>query len=275
MVADDREELVRAAAAAVLARLRSGRSRTVTASVGVSGRHVHLTAGDLATLLGPAARLTVAQPLVQPGQFAAAEAVAVIGPGGVLPAVRVVGPVRGKAVAELAAADVFALGFSTDVAAGKRFAVNLAGPAGVVRLAEGGVISRRHLHAAPEEAAALGLGDGIIVRAALGVAGRRVIFDDVLVRVGDGMKLELHIDRDEANACGAKTGDEAVIFLNDEGDIRRLPAGEGRHGARTLVTEADILRARKERRVPAVAGALLTPYARDALRKYFPELAGE
>ncbi len=272
MAADDRDEVVRVATAAVLARLRAGAAPSFRVPVGVSGRHVHLAAGDLATLFGAGRSLTVARELGQPGQFAAAETVTVIGPKGTLSAVRVVGPVRPKTAAELAASDLAALGMSADINAGEPFAVVLAGPEGVVRLPETGVISRRHLHATPADARRLGLADGAVVAARLGVPGRVATFGDVLVRVAEAAALELHIDRDEANACGARTGDEAEIIFGDAFASRPAPAHRGK---RTLVTEADVITAHRRGLTPDIGGVLLTPSARDALRKYFPALAGD
>jgi len=271
MAADDQEALVRAATEAVLAKLGAGRTSAFNAPVGVSGPHAHLAPGDLATLFGPGASLTAARPLLQPGQFAAEETVSVVGPRSSLPGVRVVGPTRRKTVVELPAGDLERLGSSLDVRAGEPFAVVLAGPAGVVRLPEGGVVARRHLHATPADAEKYGLADGAVVSASMGAPCRRVTFGDVLVRVGESAALELHVDRDEGNACGARTGDAAEIIAG--ASLRRGPSPSvpGR-AKRPLVTEADVVDAYRKGLTPEVSGAILTPYARDALRKYFPEL---
>ena len=267
--ADVPDDVVRAATAAVLARLRAAPAASFRVRVGVSGRHVHLAVGDLATLFGAGYKLTVARTLCQPGQFAAAEAVTVIGPGGSLGGVRVVGPARSQTAVELSAGDCAALGLDAGVGAGKPFPVVLAGPAGVLRLPEAGVISRRHLHATPADAARFGLADGASVAARLGVAGRTVAFGDVWVRVAETAALELHIDRDEANACGARTGDEAEIIV---GDGPAVSVGAPVRRTKVLITEADVVRAYKRGVAPDIHGAVVTPSARDALRKYFPEI---
>jgi putative phosphotransacetylase len=272
LAADDQEALVRAATSAVLARLRGGAARTLEAPVGVSGRHVHVTAGDLATLFGPAAELSVREYLVQPGQFSAEEAVTVVGSRSSIPRVRVVGPARGETVVELLTSDLETLGLAGDVRAGERFPVVLAGPAGVVRLPRGGVVARRHLHASLADAERHGLVDGASVSAAAGVPLRRVVFNDVLVRVGENAALELHLDRDEASACGARTGDAATIMAGNPGAFGFSRNKAPRGTERTLVTEADVLDARREGKRPSISGAILTPYAWDAVRKYFPEL---
>lgn len=241
--------------------------------VGVSTRHIHLTAGDLSTLFGAGAALTVARWLRQPGQYAAAERVAVIGPAGSLTGVRVVGPTRSTTVCELAASDVLALGLSPG-GAGETFPVTVAGTAGVVHLPTGGVIARRHLHISTAEAAAAGLRDGQVVAARLGRPGRELVLENVLVRAAPTMALELHIDADEANACGARTGDVAEILLAGAAEARR-ESGARRRRRRPLITEADVIAAHRRGTKPVLSDAILTPWAKEALRKYFPDLAEE
>jgi putative phosphotransacetylase len=270
MAADDKEAVVRAVTAAVMAKLGAGGSRTFEAPVGVSGPHIHLTPGDVATLFGAGARLSVMRPLVQCGQFAANEAVTIVGPASSLSGVRVVGPTRASTVAELLAGDLVRLGLDPDVRAGEPFAVTVAGPAGVVHLPAGGVVARRHLHVPAAAGGELGVADGTGVSARMGAPGRRVTFHDVLVRVSPEAGLELHVDREEANACGVRTGDAAEILIG-----AAVPAASGmpaRAAGRPLVTEEDVVRAHAEGREPRLAGAILTPYARDAVRKLVPEL---
>jgi propanediol utilization protein len=43
--------------------------------------------------------------------------------------------------------------------------------------------------------------------------GRDLIFGDVTVRVAPEFELELHLDTDEANAAGLKSGDMAELQL--------------------------------------------------------------
>lgn len=271
MAADDREVEVRAATQARETTRPPEETVVCEAPVGVSGPHLHLTPGDLATLFGAGASLTEARALRQPGQFAARETVAVVGPAGSLAGVRIVGPTRDRTVVELTAGNVVSLGVAGgDIRAGETFPIVLAGPAGVVRVPEGGVVARRHLHLPPAEAAAFGWNDGFSVRARLGVAGRTVVFEEVWVRVAETAAFELHLDRDEANACGARTGDRAAILGARVG----LSAGRGGvpNGGRPLLTEGDVVAAHRHGTKPVVEGAILTPYAREALRKYFPEL---
>ena len=57
-----------------------------------------------------------------------------------------------------------------------------------------------------QEAAAYGLKSGDIVGVRKSGV-RAAVFGNVLVRAGDAHALEVHLDTDEANAAGIKTGD--------------------------------------------------------------------
>jgi putative phosphotransacetylase len=53
---------------------------------------------------------------------------------------------------------------------------------------------------------------GEVVRVRCGTGGgRSTVFEDVVVRVSDKYSLEFHVDTDEANAAGIKTGDVVHI----------------------------------------------------------------
>ena len=114
--------------------------------------------------------------------------------------------------------------------------------------------------------------DGDTVSAQLGLPSRRATLANVLVRVAPAAALELHVDQDEANGCGARTGDVATIIAGDAADVPAAVGAPAR-GKRRLVTEAEVVAAHRRGGKPDVAGALLTPFARDALRRFFPELA--
>jgi putative phosphotransacetylase len=63
----------------------------------------------------------------------------------------------------------------------------------------------------PEEGAAFGLKDRDIVSVKLD-GDRGLIFDNVLVRVHQEFKLDMHLDVEEGNAAGAKNGQLATIL---------------------------------------------------------------
>ncbi|MDT8899685.1 phosphate propanoyltransferase [Anaeroselena agilis] len=178
--------------------------------VGVSKRHVHLSANDAAVLFGAGRALTKVKDLKQTGEFAAAETVTLVGPRGVIPGVRVLGPLRRVSQVELSRTDSFLLGIVPPVRDSGQLAgsagVALVGPAGTLTMKEGVIVAARHIHMSVEDAAAYGVADGD--RVSLEVPGQRsVCFRNVLVRSGAGFRLEFHVDTDEANAAGLKNGD--------------------------------------------------------------------
>lgn len=182
--------------------------------VAVSARHVHLSAEALAALFGPGARLTPLRPLRQPGNFAAAEQVAVIGPKGRIDHVRVLGPLRRRTQIELSRTDTFVIGLdapvrdSGDLEGTPR--VMLEGPAGRIET-DGLIIAARHIHTNADDAARLGLADGDRVEVRVGDGDRALLFAHVLVRVGRDSFTEMHIDTDEANAAGIRAEGEGAL----------------------------------------------------------------
>jgi len=61
------------------------------------------------------------------------------------------------------------------------------------------------VHMSPEDAAFYGVKDRELM--ALKVYGDcPLTFEDVLCRVAKGLRLEVHIDTDEGNACGLEDG---------------------------------------------------------------------
>jgi acetate kinase len=174
--------------------------------IAVSARHVHLSLTTIEQLFGKGHRLRVAHGLSQPGQYAAIETVTLRGPRGALGHVRVVGPPRDRDQVELSRSDELALGIDAPLRTSGDLAssagIILQGPAGTAALDEGVVRPRRHIHMNPEDAARLGVQDGDLVEVAVDSDGRDLTFADIVVRVSQKYRLELHLDTDEANACG-------------------------------------------------------------------------
>lgn len=193
---------------AVLSHLAAMGTKFVPA--GVSARHVHLSREDLDRLFGPGYALHPCKALSQPGQFAAAEKVAVAGPRGELANVRVLGPVRGKTQVELTFSEAKKLGVPGQVRMSGDVdgtpGCTLKGPAGQLAIPQGVIVPARHLHLSPQQAACFGLKDGQAV--SLRMSGQRGgMLDQVICRVGEGHDLEVHLDTDEANALCVTDGD--------------------------------------------------------------------
>ncbi|MEK7234589.1 MAG: phosphate propanoyltransferase [Elusimicrobiota bacterium] len=183
---------------------------------GVSVKHCHLTREHFRILFGSGAEPKRIKDIKQPGFFAAEEMIDVQGPTGVLKKIRLVAPYRDRTQIEIAVSDAMAVGFkppvreSGDVAGSA--GATLLGPVGQIEIKEGVIIARRHLHFSPDEARKLGVASGEVVRVRAGAGGgRAVVFEDVVVRISDKYSLEFHVDTDEANAAGIKTGDVVHI----------------------------------------------------------------
>ena len=184
--------------------------------VGVSNRHCHLTEEHFKILFGRGAAPKKIKNIKQPGFYAAEEVIDVKGPKGTLRKIRLVAPYRFHTQIELAVTDALILGLNAPVresgdVKGSLGAL-LIGPAGQVEIKEGVIVAQRHLHFSPDEARKLGIASGEVVRIRAGAGGgRATVFEDVVVRVSDKYSLEFHVDTDEANAAGIKTGDVVHI----------------------------------------------------------------
>jgi len=119
---------------------------------------------------------------------------------------RILGPMRPQSQVELAFTDAIMLGFqdipvrlSGDIA-GTPGAV-IVGPKGVVEMKEGLIRAAIHVHMGPGDAAHYGVAKGDRMKLRIG-GDAGVTFNNVHVRIDANSKLNVHMDTDEANACG-------------------------------------------------------------------------
>lgn len=178
-----------------------------------SGRHVHVTKEQAMTLFGHG--LTPKRPLSQPGQYLANERLTVRGPKGEFQNVAVLGPERPEAQVEISLSDGRVLGIQPPIRPSGKVENSpgavLIGPEGQVILERGVIAAQRHIHMTPEDAARFGVKDKQMV--SLQTYGKRGLrFDEVLVRVSDQYATYVHLDYDEANACGFCPGDLGRIL---------------------------------------------------------------
>ncbi|MCM2997454.1 phosphate propanoyltransferase [Paenibacillus cellulositrophicus] len=183
--------------------------------VGVSARHIHLTQEHIEALFGQGYQLTEFKPLSQPGQFAANETVAVIGPKGQFDKVRILGPARSASQLEISRTDSFAIGVKAPVRESGNIegtpGIKVKGPQGEIELEQGVIVAARHIHFHTSDAQSWGIADKQQLKVRIG-GERGLVFENVIARVSDSFALDMHIDTDEANAAGAKTGDTAEII---------------------------------------------------------------
>ena len=175
--------------------------------VETSARHIHLSREAVEVLFGKGYELTKKKDLSQPGQFACAEKLEVVGPKGKLKA-SILGPERGASQVELSLTDARAIGVSAPI----RESGDIAGTPGCklvnpengaeYELTEGVIAAKRHIHLTPEAAEKIGVKDKQIVSVKVD-SERTTIYGDVVIRVSDKFAPAMHIDTDEANASCA------------------------------------------------------------------------
>ena len=83
--------------------------------------------------------------------------------------------------------------------------------AGSIDLKQGVIRAERHVHMGPSDAGFYGVKDKD--RMSLRVnSACRTVFEDLLVRVGEGIKLEVHLDTDEGNAADLENARCVELF---------------------------------------------------------------
>ncbi len=177
--------------------------------VEASGRHVHLSRKELDALFGTGYELTKVKDLSQPGQYASKERLTVVGPKGAFHNVVILGPVRKESQVEISLTDCLQLGVKAPI----RESGDIEGTPGIVlvngdksvSLDKGLIVAKRHVHMTPEDAEKIGVKNHDIVKVKVEGA-RPLIFDDVVIRVSPKFATYMHIDYDEANACGFSKG---------------------------------------------------------------------
>lgn len=182
--------------------------------VEASGRHVHLSQGDVERLFGTGYQLTKVKDLSQPGQYACKERVTITGLKGSIENVIVLGPTRPETQVEVSLTDALALGVKPPVKQSGNLEgtleIKIETPKASIHLNKGLMAAQRHIHVAAKDAEKLSVSDNEIVKVKV-FGDRPLIFDDVLVRVSEKFNTNMHIDYDEANACGFKNGTFARI----------------------------------------------------------------
>lgn len=184
--------------------------------VNVSARHAHVSQADLEVLFGAGAKLTKLKDLYQDGEFASEQTVNIIGPRNrMIPDVRILGPCRAFTQVELSYTDGIYMGLKLPLRISgdhkDTIGCTLVGPAGALTLKAGVIRAERHVHMHPDDAAYYGVKDGDYMKLKIdGPCG--IILDRVRVRMSPKVKLEVHIDTDEGNACNLPTATNVELI---------------------------------------------------------------
>lgn len=182
--------------------------------LGVSNRHIHLKKEDYKILFGDEP-INKVKDLRQPGQFASDKFVTLKNGDRQIKHVRVLGPIRNYTQIEISRTDAYTLKLNPPIRTSGNLEgsspITVIGPKGKLDLKEGCILANRHIHISPEEIKKYHL-EGV-KKVKVKIDGEKGgILNNVYLKIIDPSLLEMHIDTDEGNAFGVKTGDELEII---------------------------------------------------------------
>ena len=182
--------------------------------LGVSMRHVHLDEEDYKKLFGDEPFNKV-KDLRQPGQFASDKFVTIENAQRKIEHVRVLGPIRNYTQVEISRTDSYFLKLDPPIRTYGDLKgsspITISSPKASVHLDEGCILANRHIHISPEEVKKYHLEN--VQKVKVKVTGEKGgILDNVHLKVLEPSLLEMHLDSDDGNAFGLKTGDELEII---------------------------------------------------------------
>lgn len=188
-------------------------------AIEISAHHCHISRPDLDLIYGPGHKLTPIKPLSQTGQFAAKETVDVKAGGRILKNLRILGPERESTQVEISLTEGYFLKVKPPIKEcacphkpGGGVLAEIIGPKGKISR-RALIAAQRHFHTDPQTAKKLKLKDKQMV--SLKTPGpRSVIFSNVLVRIDPSFRPRIHLDTDEANAAGLKTGAKGELIID-------------------------------------------------------------
>ena len=226
-----------------------------------SARHVHLTKEAVEKLFGPGAVLTKKRALSQPGEFLSEQRVKLVTTAGEIDLVAVLGPVRKAVQVEISSTDACTLGINAPIRLSGDLTgaadVAIVGPAGVCGAPGSAIVARAHVHMTPADARCFGVSDGNALCVRVGSA-RPVTFENVLARVSEKFALAMHIDFDEANACGLQAGDMGQLVGQCAVNNTQCAMIDEK-----LITEEKAKSMSSQGRLVLRKGTIITPAARD------------
>ena len=122
----------------------------------------------------------------------------------IISVVRILGPCRTYSQVELAFTDGISLGIDLPVRKSSDHrdtpGIYLQGPAGILELKAGVIRAERHVHVGDRDCEFYGIKNGDRVDLRIH-SDCPTVLENLLVRHGPRIKLEVHLDTDEGNAC--------------------------------------------------------------------------
>jgi propanediol utilization protein pduL len=173
--------------------------------VGVSNRHIHLCKHDADILFGSDYIFQKRNDLSQEGEYACMETVRVWTNKGEFSHVRVIGPLREYTQVEVSEDDARVLGINPPMRNSGMLqdseSVWVGGPNGEKFIKNCCIKANRHIHCNTLDN--IGHNNRDIVK----VKFNDIIIDNVHIKMGDKYKLEMHIDKSDAEKYGIENGD--------------------------------------------------------------------
>lgn len=173
--------------------------------VGVSNRHIHLCKSDADILFGSDYIFQKRNDLSQEGEYACMETVRVWTNNGEFSHVRVIGPLREYTQVEVSEDDARVLGINPPMRNSGMLqdseSVWVGGPNGEKFIKNCCIKANRHIHCNTLDN--IGHNNRDIVK----VKFNDIIIDNVHIKMGDKYKLEMHIDKSDAEKYGIENGD--------------------------------------------------------------------
>ncbi len=184
--------------------------------LGVSSRHIHLSTADYLRLF-PEQPISEKKPLMQPANSLLNRLLRWRDQKANCTTFACWGRYAMQAV-EISRTDARTLGITAPL----RMSGDLSGTPGIrlispfaeLEITSGVIVAQRHIHMSPLDALIYGVTHGDKVAVAIEGGERRLIFENVAVRVSPDMRLEMHIDTDEANAAGADSPDVFATLVS-------------------------------------------------------------
>ncbi len=181
-------------------------------NVGVSNHHIHLTKEAYEKLFKTP--YNVYKELSQKGQFATDKMVTIVGPKGQIERLRFLGPYRKYNQVEVSKSDAFLLGINPPVRQSGDLenseSIRVIGEDGEITLDSSVIIAEAHVHMSLEDLDKYGVKnkEQVLVK----VNGNRVAYIRAIIKADETGVLELHIDRDEANALLLEQGSQVEVI---------------------------------------------------------------
>lgn len=181
-------------------------------TIGISNRHIHLTKEVYEQLFEE--ELTIKNNLNQPGEFASNQTLTIKTEKNKIDNVRILGPFRSYNQVEISKSDSYMLGLNPPVRQSGDLqdseSITLINGEKSITLENACIIANRHIHISEKKADLLNLKNNELVQ--VKINGEKSGIIDAYIKTTANGYLEMHIDRDDANAFLLNNNDEVEIL---------------------------------------------------------------